>query len=358
MQSVIARTKSEAIPLMNERDCFAPLAMTGVSINMKKLLLSIIILCTSLFTFSQPYGNEWIDYSKSYYKVRIWKAGIYRISYQALDAAIPLATVKGDNFQLFHMGQEIPIYVTTGNTLGSTDYIEFYGKKNDGTFDLELFNGNADWQANPSRSFFSDTAAYFLTWNDSINNKRMLDTIYAISSPPLKESYCMHTVKSVFCCAYGYGPGYGSGSGKVYSSDFVEGEAYTYGFFNQASQSHNIPTPYIYAAGPPANVKAIVVGISSTSHHLLIDVGAIDVTYFGQAVKKFDFTVPVTDLSDPTTTITFSATNFAATADRNGVSEIEIIYPRQFDFGNNSTFHFTIEGDPGTKKYLEISNPY
>jgi len=200
---------------------------------MKRLLLSIIILCTSLFTFSQPYGNEWIDYSKSYYKVKIGKTGIYRISYQALvDAAIPLARVKGDNFQLFHMGQEIPIYVTTGNTLGSTDYIEFYGKKNDGSFDLELFNGNPNWMANPNRSFYSDTSAYFLTWNDSINNKRMLPTINNISTPPPKESYCIYKSFAYHSNNYTNGPGYGSGSGKIYSSDFVEGEAYTYVFFN------------------------------------------------------------------------------------------------------------------------------
>jgi len=51
---------------------------------MIKNLLIIFFSILSFNSFSQNYGNEWIDYSQEYYKIKIVKNGIYRISRETL----------------------------------------------------------------------------------------------------------------------------------------------------------------------------------------------------------------------------------------------------------------------------------
>ncbi len=53
---------------------------------MKKLVL-VFTLFFSIPSFSQPFGNEWIDYSQNYYKIPIVENGVYRVSFQGLLAA-------------------------------------------------------------------------------------------------------------------------------------------------------------------------------------------------------------------------------------------------------------------------------
>ena len=101
---------------------------------MKKLILFFTFLST-LSSFAQPYGNEWIDYSQNYYKIPISETGVYRISFQTLLAAgVPVTSVIPSNYQLFVKGEEVPIYIEGGTDgfFDVSDYIEFYGEKNDG----------------------------------------------------------------------------------------------------------------------------------------------------------------------------------------------------------------------------------
>ncbi|MFT5228640.1 MAG: hypothetical protein ACI9EV_001791, partial [Urechidicola sp.] len=57
----------------------------------------MIILC-SLQGYSQPYGNEWIDFSQQYYSFDIIENGVYRIDYnKLLEAGIPLSSIDPRN---------------------------------------------------------------------------------------------------------------------------------------------------------------------------------------------------------------------------------------------------------------------
>ena len=77
------------------------------------------------------FGNEWINYSQTYYKMKIVEDGLYRISASALNnAGITTSGLQAGNYQIFLMGTEVPCYVQmNGNTV---DFIEFYGKKHRG----------------------------------------------------------------------------------------------------------------------------------------------------------------------------------------------------------------------------------
>ena len=101
----------------------------------KHLLILCFLLSITGKLAAQKYGNEWINYTQKHYKLNIPKTGLYRIDYNTLvNSGIPLASINPKNFQLFIKGQEqyITINGEADNVFNTNDYIEFFGKKNDG----------------------------------------------------------------------------------------------------------------------------------------------------------------------------------------------------------------------------------
>src|SRR5690606_30472887 len=97
-----------------------------------KKLLSILFFFYSLAALAQSYNNEWIDYSKTYYKFKVGSNGLYRIPQSAL-AALNLGSTDVLHFQLWRNGEEVAIYTSSqSGTLASGGYIEFWGEANDG----------------------------------------------------------------------------------------------------------------------------------------------------------------------------------------------------------------------------------
>ncbi|HWB65146.1 MAG TPA: hypothetical protein VG603_16635, partial [Chitinophagales bacterium] len=147
---------------------------------MKKLIL-LVTFTVSLLALraqTQLYGNEWIDYSQPhYYKIKIWKDGMYRLQASTLSGIIPnLGGVNVNNIALFHNGQQVPLYISSSTTLSSTDYIDFYGQKNIGDVDSSLYR-SADLQPHPYYSLFTDTSIYYLTVTSSVANKRYVEVV-------------------------------------------------------------------------------------------------------------------------------------------------------------------------------------
>src|SRR5260221_57180 len=128
---------------------------------MKRILLPLLTVLT-LASQAQVYNNEWIDYSKTYYKIKVGITGPYRIAQPVL-ASIGLGATPAEYFQLWRNGKEIPLYtsIPTG-TLSSSDYIEFWGEMNDGKADNELYR-LPDYQLCDKFSLQTDTSAFFLT---------------------------------------------------------------------------------------------------------------------------------------------------------------------------------------------------
>ena len=58
---------------------------------MKNWLIAILLLPS--LSFAQPFGNEWIDFNKEYYKISVAEDGIFKITYQDLiDVGFPIGT--------------------------------------------------------------------------------------------------------------------------------------------------------------------------------------------------------------------------------------------------------------------------
>jgi hypothetical protein len=110
------------------------------------------------------FGNEWIDYEKSYAKIIVNKDGTYRVSRQELaDNGIPVNTISFDKLHIWNYGKEIGFFVGLND-----NYIEFYAEKNKIQLDKYLYD-NEDHILNRNYSFVSDDAAYFVTWTNETN---------------------------------------------------------------------------------------------------------------------------------------------------------------------------------------------
>ena len=228
------------------------------------------LLAISAITFitnqmqSQTYGNEWINYSQNYYKIKIAQDGIYRIDSATLAAAgisCGLGGINPRNFQLFNKGIQQSIYVQgeSDNVFNNSDFIEFYGQKNDGSLDSLLYVNTA-FVPNPYYSLINDTAVYFLTWNASVSNKRMQVESATPFSPYVPDTYFFNDLVEE------YHNGYYEGE-----TDDVGGTDSRYtcseGWFDNVvtlgnSVSHTINTPNKYLGGPSSIIKSVVIGAS------------------------------------------------------------------------------------------------
>ena len=272
---------------------------------MKKLLLGLLLI-TGFIAKAQVYNNEWIDYSKTYYKFKVGKTGLYRISQSVLSSS-GLGSTPAEYFQLWRNGKQIPIYtsVATGSLSGS-DYIEFWGEMNDGKPDRELYR-DPKWQLNDKWSLETDTASYFLTVNANISaNLRLVTTANNVSGTTLTpDAYFMYTAGKYFKDRLN--PGYAVNVGEyLYSSSYDKGEGYTSTeivttFSNcvptYGVNSFNFTNLNVYkdASAPSAKFKIAVSGNQINQRRFLAKINSDSIV--SNTVDFFNYTVDSTSFS-------------------------------------------------------------
>jgi hypothetical protein len=145
------------------------------------LLWLALLLSTAAQAQSGPYGNEWIVPGQPYYKVKVWNDGLYRLDYAYL-SKLGAGAVAPTQLQVWRRGKEVAVY-QGGNsaTLDNSTFLEFYGQRNDAALDKEFYKNPLD-QVNPFYSFYTDTAAYFVTWGARAG-KRMVQLQPVAGSP-------------------------------------------------------------------------------------------------------------------------------------------------------------------------------
>jgi hypothetical protein len=329
----------------------------------KKLILFFTLLFT-LPTFSQPFGNDWIEYTQDYYKIPIAENGVYRISFQTLLAAgVPVATIDPNNYQLFVKGEEIPLYIEgeSDGVFDVADYIEFYGQKNDGWLDTALYEGRLN-QPNPYFSLINDTLNYFLTWNTSGNNARFQEENAIDFGNYLKAPYILNEILQVYNSNY-Y-------DGKILSSQATNPE-YTSaeGWMDSPLTLGNvkfktISTPNRYIGGPFVDFEIQVVGasdwqaISNGDHHLRITFGsqAVDEIFEGYQLRKINRSFSPTELSATNNLIRFeSVDDLNVGVDRTALAYMKIRYPHSLSLSNANYYEFYLEdANLQTAQYLEL----
>jgi len=316
-----------------------------------KKLFTFIFLLLSIGAFAQAYNNEWIDFSKTYYKFKIATNGLYRIPQSVLSNA-GMGGVLAQNFQLFRNGKEVPIYVTGSNPtapLGSTDYIEFWGQRNDGAPDNLLYR-SPTYQHTQYYSLETDTAVYFLVENTSGNAFHYIDVANNVTGSLLTpETSFQYTAGSYFKSVYGYpNPGFAQVVGEyIYSSSYDIGEFWAtdaIGPGSPFSDTKNNLFVYSGAGAPDASIKFGMVGTADNTRTVQVTVNGTMVD--NEAMNSFNDllttkTVPLSLIAGNSAAVSFANSSSNST-DRMVASFYELTYPRQWNFGGQTNFSFQL----------------
>ena len=336
---------------------------------MKKIIPALALLfsgsCAEVSAQSIPYGNEWIVPSQDYFKIKITSEGIYRIdSLQMVSSQIPAALRSADHhrIQIFHSGAEQYIYIydaNGNNIINAGDFIEFYGDRNDGSFDTQLY-ADSNWQPNNRYSLFSDTAAYFLTWNNypfSPAGKRVIEItdVSGFSTHPnlpyfTRESY----VEEVH--------DYGEGSTVMYDEDYGEAEGYMSDKFS-SSMTENAPTRNIYsgAGGPQAFVTTVVCGRNNNLKHIIVTANGTayqiaDDSFYGFEKHTYSAVIPLNQLASPTTAFQYALVQPGGYA---SVANLILRYPHTMSFAGEavSAYRLFVQDETASAKAeLDLTN--
>ncbi len=156
-----------------------------LNVNMMKFRLVLLLILVYGSSNAQHidlknnvFGNEWIDYSKEYIKIKVSEDKLYKITYDKLiDAGLP-SNVDPSDIRIQNMGLDIPYFSSGFGSVSSDDYVLFLGEKNKAQLDQYLYKNPDTDLLNEEYSIISDTNAYFLSWdnpNSSKINSRQID---------------------------------------------------------------------------------------------------------------------------------------------------------------------------------------
>lgn len=325
---------------------------------MKRILL-VWLTILSLAARAQTYNNEWIDYSKTYYKFNVGATGVYRLP-QTVLASVNLGSINADYFQLWRNGKQIPIYTSVQNApLGPSDYIEFWGEMNDGKPDNPLYR-EPDYQISDRWSLQTDTAAYFLTVNTGANFRLTTTSNNVAGNTLPADPFFMHTEGSYKRAQINSGRGEQILTSTVYSSSYDYGEGWTGGYIGAGqteTTSFNNMAVYTGSGAPPATLQISMCGALMAERRYRVNFNGDSI--LGSSMDYFEYTKTGKIL--PVSTIAGNVANIDVTnlginpADRMTVGQIELTYPRRFDFGGNPSFTFRLQAN-AAGNYLEITN--
>lgn len=318
------------------------------------------------------YGNEWINYTQQYCKIPVSKDGIYRITTSELTKfGVPANTIKSTQYQLFHLGKEVPLYVTTQNTLGINDYLEFFGKKNRTELDRYLFPENPDTtMINLKYSLFNDTAAYFLTWTNTAptNPLRYEVADNNITNAPTKLGFFQHTIDTLFTSDFDKEFTTKVSPDFLMYSHFVKAEGFASSYRKNStigiSLEDPVPSGRDVTIGARIGWRSLLkvktgnIGVDYR-HVTNIDVNntnyIVDTTFHGNkyGVKSILFSIPASSFSNTINNISFNSVG--GTQDDHRLAHISVSYDRAFKFGQLDYFAFKLNAAPN-KQYIEIEN--
>lgn len=187
-----------------------------------KFTIALVVLLAIVQNISAQ--NEWIDYAKTYYKITTSKDGIYRINFAALaSAGINPAVVDPNHIRMYFRGEEVAIHIegSQDGSFDANDYIDFFGRRNDGTLDKKLYK-EPTHVGNVAYNTHNDSTAFYLVITPGVNGLRM-----GVRPAPESQASLLSDYQSeyfqVFAAQYNLGRIYNPG---VRLSEFEEGQGW------------------------------------------------------------------------------------------------------------------------------------
>lgn len=330
------------------------------------------ILLPSL-AVAQPYGNEWIDFSRPYYRLKVGKEGVHRIDSTVLaNSGIPIASIDPRTISLYGKEQEVAIYIEGENdgVFNGSDFIEFYSSGNDGWMDVDLYE-SPNLQTNPHFSLFSDTVHYYLTWEASPTPLRAIseeDTTFSSYTP--LDWFWAERYKGL---QFYYYPGQQYAHG-LSLPEYGEGEGWFGPQFEKgASQQIGVSTrhPYTGPGAPQATATTVIASTNNANngvvpnHHVQMHYGdpasilAIDTIFTGYKLIDVEFPIQPEELINGNTLLRVSSLDGlpglpAGYPDYNALSHGKIRYAQEFVFNGYAESHMYIPyNNNGPKSHLQ-----
>jgi len=334
---------------------------------MKRIyLLFLIVLFSAPTILAQPFGNEWINYEQTYYRLPVHNTGIYRISSAALLEAIPaLSGTDPRNLQIFSRGAEQPIVVSgeADGTWDEADFVEFFGRKNDGWLDAALYANPATQQSNPYYSLFTDTASYFITWNNDTTNLRMSVEASQDFAGLTTAPYFIREVINQQTNNYYFGK---TDFNNSTDPEYTEGEGWSGSVFAApiSNQATAIPSANKAASGPDATLVITYKTISNAPQNLdhryqlkLANQAVKDTIMEGHGSRRFSFALPLASIGESTTPFTFSypqiiGNNGNPVTSNSVFSNYVWRYPHNFNMENQGFYKMFLPDNPSADRYL------
>jgi hypothetical protein len=312
-------------------------------------LWSILIgMCGGLFA-QQSYFNEWYQPQFQYIKLKVPEDGLYRVSksYLRTQGAHDLQSLTSSNIQVFYRGVEVPIF-TKDSASGGLDYFEFVGRRNDGVLDSLLyrsteipFGNDPSQQPNLFTSFFTDTSAYFVTW-DGIGNERLQSIQPQNYQAYTPEPWYRYRILKEFANDHFVGGGGSDDVWNVLNPDWVTGEGMVGSPYETGAHPDDMSRKLYgwgYAnSGNPNSLKVRVIGTNNTTHVTGVDINFTEVfrdttSNINVSTKACDFNIPLAD----SFFIRLHAFGQGTVKDEQRVSWATIEYDRTFDLNDSTT---------------------
>lgn len=327
----------------------------------------LLIIGTPLL--AQPYGNEWIDQNQRYFKINIGEDGIYRMSRSDLSGfGFPVGSVDPRKIQLYHLGQEVAINIEgqIDGSFDTSDYLEFYAQKSDGTFDTPLYDTPTN-QPHTYYNIFSDSSAYFLTYKLSAETGlRMSEFSENNVSGLVAENYHLSETIELFTTTYYEGQSYGSSNSIVLPTyDLSEGWTGSFASLGQ-NIDHTISglTSSVQDDIDPS-IEILLIGGNNNSHNATIFAGPNAGSLREIGTASFDAdekylvseNIEWSDLSSGGELfVRVTVNGVSGAADRISVAYIKVNYSKSYDMESVSNSRFAMKTNGGNKSYIEVSN--
>jgi hypothetical protein len=328
----------------------------------RRIFFSIVVFFCSALAFAQ---SGWIDYNQTYYKIPTASDGIHRLNFTSLSASgLNPNIIDPRNIQIFHRGEEVAVFVQgqEDGKFDPTDYIDFYGKKNDGTLDAGFYKDPA-YQGNTMYNIHNDSTAFFLTLSPGIQGKRM--AVRQAPNPSFLIQNNYQTIRQeVYSENYNLGQIYNPG---VYLSDFEEGS----GWVSAAITKTNPRTITLAELGqvPATGSVKIEIGLtgrSATPHISIISVGPNSSTL--RQVASFDYTdyqavhrelevLPSDFNANGSIAIRISSAGTSAT-DNVSIAYLRLTYPKAVENGDFSKEIFISGPETGRIQIGNVLSDY
>lgn len=324
----------------------------------------IVVGCLFLaFLANAQFGNEWVDPSKSYYKVKVGENGFYRINESQLRAAgFPTQSIPASRIQVFRRGKELAINVASSNT-GTVKHIEFYAEKNDGTSDIELYRTGT--QPHTYYNLFSDTAAYFITYHlNNQSGKRVGFSSNQNTSNLRAQNSHLNSLLKTFHNQYAEGVKFETGD-QLKLSEYGLGETWTGGRIASSGEQKKDFTFQLDKRKKGNNLKLelVLVGLNKHRHKVAVLVGKDDknlaeegAIYFdGYISKKQVFTIPESRVSDDGKVVV--RVQAKAFKERNhfvSVSSIKLTYNQEMTINSGENKVYYVSKPPSSNSWVQI----